>query len=169
MSDTVNHPSAIGTVGTSGNGGVDRRDFLNEVALAALGIAGLGGATVLVRYLSPNVLFEPPTRFRAGGPELYPLNSVTYLPDQQVYIVRSAQGLWALSAVCTHLGCITQWKPEAGTIACPCHGSKFKEDGSKIEGPAPRPLPHLSMTLTADGELLVDKMETVPQHELLKV
>jgi cytochrome b6-f complex iron-sulfur subunit len=169
MSDLTNHPLAAETGRMPENASPDRRDFLNEVAWAALGIAGVGGATVLVRYLSPNVLFEPPTRFRAGSPALYPLNSVTYLPDQQVYIVRSGQGLWALSAICTHLGCITQWKPEAGMVACPCHGSKFKEDGTKIEGPAPRPLPHLSMTLTADGELLVDKMETVPQHELLKV
>lgn len=151
------------------NAGASRRDFLDEIALAALGIAGLGGATVLVRYLSPNVLFEPPTRFRAGSPDLYPVNSVTYIPDQQVYIVRSQQGFSALSAVCTHLGCITQWKPEANMIACPCHGSKFREDGSKIEGPAPRPLPHLALSLTADGELLVDKLETVSPKELLKV
>ena len=67
---------------------------------------------VTYQYLSPNVLFEPPTTFRAGNPDLYPLNSVTFLQDQQVYIVRTAQGFYAVSAVCTHLGCITQWKPE---------------------------------------------------------
>jgi len=94
---------------------------------------------------------------------------VTYIPEQQVYILRSQQGLWALSAVCTHLGCITQWKPDANMIACPCHGSKFRRNGTKIEGPAPRPLPRLSLTLTADGELQVDKSETVPENSVLKV
>jgi cytochrome b6-f complex iron-sulfur subunit len=151
------------------NDGVSRRDFLNEIAFSALGIAGVGSAVVTYRYLSPNVLFEPPTKFRAGSPDLYPLNTVTYLPDQQVYVVRAAEGFYAVSAVCTHLGCITQWKPESNQIACPCHGSKFKPDGVKIEGPAPRPLPHFLITLTLDGELQVDKLETVKPSQVLKV
>jgi cytochrome b6-f complex iron-sulfur subunit len=150
-------------------GKVSRRDFFNQLAAGALGIAGLGAVTVTYRYLSPNVLFEPPTSFRVGAPDDYPVNSVTFLQDQQVYIVRTTDGFYAVSAVCTHLGCITQWKPEADQIACPCHGSKFKPDGSKIEGPAPRPLPHFSITLTADGGLLVDKLETVMPSQVLRV
>lgn len=148
---------------------VSRRDFLNEVTLGALAIAGLGSAVVTYQYFSPNVLFEPPTTFRAGNPDLYPLNSVTYLPDQQVYIVRTKDGFYAVSAVCTHLGCITQWHPEHDLIECPCHGSKFREDGTKVAGPAPRPLPHFSITLTPDGELLVDKLETVKATQILRV
>jgi cytochrome b6-f complex iron-sulfur subunit len=148
---------------------VSRRDFLNEVTLGALAIAGLGSAVVTYQYFSPNVLFEPPTTFRAGNPDLYPLNSVTYLPDQQVYIVRTNDGFYAVSAVCTHLGCITQWHPEHDLIECPCHGSKFREDGTKVAGPAPRPLPHFSITLTPDGELLVDKLETVKATQILRV
>ena len=148
---------------------VSRRDFLNEITLGALGIAGLGGAVLTYQYFSPNVLFEPSTTFRAGNPGLYPVNSVTFLQDQQVYIVRTTGGFYAVSAVCTHLGCITQWKPETNMIACPCHGSKFRRNGTKIEGPAPRPLPRLSLTLTADGELQVDKSETVPENSVLKV
>jgi len=151
-----------------GAGEMPRRDFFNQIAAGALGIAGLGAAVVTYRYLSPNVLFEPPTTFRAGNPDLYPVNSVTYIQDQQVYIVRSNDGFYAVSAVCTHLGCITQWKPEVNQIACPCHGSKFKSDGSKVEGPAPRPLPHYSLTLAPNGELVVDKLETVKPDQVLK-
>lgn len=155
---------------TPGSGGeISRRDFLNEVAAGAFGIAGLGAVVVTYKYLSPNALFEPPMTFHAGNPDLYPINSVTYLQDQQVYIVRTADGFYAVSAVCTHLGCITQWKPEASTIACPCHGSKFKSDGTKIEGPAPRSLPHFAITVAADGGLVVDKMETVKAGQALKV
>lgn len=146
-----------------------RRDFLNEVAAGALAIAGVGAAVVTWQYLSPNVLFEPSTTFRAGNPDLFPANSVTYLQDQQVYIVRTTDGFYAVSAVCTHLGCITQWKPEANQIACPCHGSKFTSVGNKIEGPAPRPLPHFVITLTPDGELLVDKLQTVKPGQVLRV
>lgn len=148
---------------------ISRRDFLNDVAAGALGIAGLGAMVVTYRYLSPNALFEPSTTFRAGNPDLYPVNSVTFNQDQQVYIVRTQDGFYAVSAVCTHLGCITQWKPDANMIACPCHGSKFKSDGTKVEGPAPRSLPHFSITLTPDGELLVDKMETIKPEQALKV
>ena len=148
---------------------LSRRDFLNEITLGALGVAGLGGAALTYQYFSPNVLFEPSTTFRAGNPDLYPVNSVTFLQDQQVYIVRMPVGFYAVSAVCTHLGCITQWKPEANMIACPCHGSKFRPDGTKIEGPAPRALPHYSVTLTADGELIVDKLQIIKPDQVLKV
>jgi cytochrome b6-f complex iron-sulfur subunit len=149
--------------------GVSRRDFLNQITFAALGIAAGGSAIVTYGYLEPNVLFEPPTKFRAGAPDLYPVNTVTYLPEQQVYIVHTRDGFYAVSAVCTHLGCITQWKPEAEQIACPCHGSKFHADGRKIEGPAPRPLPHFSIVLTPDGELQVDKLETINPNQVLRV
>ena len=145
-----------------------RRQFLNEAAAGALGIAGLGSLMVTYGYLSPNVLFEPPTTFRAGSPDLYPPDSVTFLEDQQVYVVRTENGFYAVSAVCTHLGCVTQWKPELGMIACPCHGSKFKPDGTKIEGPAPRPLPHFAVSLTPDGELQVDKLEIINPGQALK-
>jgi cytochrome b6-f complex iron-sulfur subunit len=148
---------------------VSRRDFFNEVAGCALAIAGIGAAVVTAEYSSPNVLFEPPTTFRAGSSDDYPVNSVTFIQDQQVYIVRTEKGLWAMSAVCTHLGCITQWKPESNQIACPCHGSKFERGGNVQAGPAPRPLPHFSVRLAADGALVVDKLETVKETEILKV
>jgi cytochrome b6-f complex iron-sulfur subunit len=158
--------------GQTGNE-ITRRDFLNEITLGALGIAGLGSAAVTYQYFSPNVLFEPSTTFRAGNPDLYPESSVTFLQDQQVYIVRMPAGFYAVSAVCTHLGCVTQWKPEAddgkGQIQCPCHGSKFKREGTKIEGPAPQPLPHFSISLTPDGQLLVDKLLIVKSDQALKV
>jgi cytochrome b6-f complex iron-sulfur subunit len=148
--------------------GVSRRDFLGELTIGALGIAGLGGVALTYQYFSPNVLFEPASTFRAGSPDLYPVNSVTILLDQQVYIVRTSGGFFAVSAVCTHLGCVTQWKPEATMIACPCHGSKFTPEGKKLEGPAPRPLPHYSITLTADGELQVDKLQTIKADQVLR-
>lgn len=169
MSDAKNAAVAGSPHAVSASNEVTRRDFLNEITLGALGIAGLGSVAVTYQYFSPNVLFEPPSTFRAGNPDLYPVHSVTFLQDQQVYIVRMPEGFYAVSAVCTHLGCITQWKPEADMIACPCHGSKFKPDGVKIEGPAPRPLPHFAISLTADGELLVDKLQIIKPSQVLKV
>jgi cytochrome b6-f complex iron-sulfur subunit len=148
---------------------VNRRDFFNEIAGCALAIAGIGATALTVEYSSPNVLFEPPTTFRAGSLDDYPVNSVTYIQDQQVYIVRTEKGLWAMTAVCTHLGCITQWKGDLNQIACPCHGSRFGRNGNVEAGPAPRPLPHFAVRLTADSVLEVDKLETVKESEILKV
>jgi cytochrome b6-f complex iron-sulfur subunit len=148
---------------------VSRRDFLNGITAGALGIAALGSVVVTVKYLSPNVLFEPPTSFRVGTPDDYPVNSVTYFADQKVYLVRTAAGFFAMSAVCTHLGCITQWHPEANLIECPCHGSRYKKNGTVVHGPAPRALPHFALRLMPDGTLLVDKLDIVKQSQVLKV
>ncbi len=173
MSDSKN-PSIPPTPRPEQTGdGINRRDFLNEITLGALGIAGLGSVAVTYQFFSPNVLFEPATTFRAGNPDLYPVGTATFNQEQQVYIVRIPEGFYAVSAVCTHLGCVTQWKPDAdqgkGQIQCPCHGSKFRSDGSKVEGPAPRPLPHFRISLTADGELVVDKLQNIKATEVLKV
>lgn len=169
MSDAKKSSLLEGPGGEPPDNEITRRNFLNEITVGALGIAGLGSVAVSYQYFSPNVLFEPATTFRAGSPDLYPLHSVTFLQDQQVYIVRMPEGFYAVSAICTHLGCITQWKPDADQIACPCHGSKFKPEGTKIEGPAPRPLPHFAISLTEDGELLVDKLQNVKSTQALKV
>jgi len=152
-----------------GGNDIGRRSFLNGIAGAALSIAAAGSVAVSVEYLSPNVLFEPPTSFRIGHPEDYPVDSVTLIPEQQVYVVRIPAGFSALSAVCTHLGCITQWSSDTESIACPCHGSRFRKDGTVERGPAPHPLDHFAVRLMPDGNLLVDKLEIVPQTQLLKV
>jgi len=148
---------------------LSRRDFLSEITLGALGIAGLGGTVLTYQFVSPNVLSELSSTFGAGNPDLYPVNSVTFLQSQQVYIVRTEAGFYAVSAVCTHLGCITQWKAEANMIACPCHGSKFQASGKKIEGPAAHSQPHYAISLTADGELQVDKLQIIKADQVLKV
>ena len=168
MSDTNDLSTPVVPLSVQAGNAIPRRDFLNEITLGALGITGLGSVVVTYQFFSPNVLFEPSPTFRAGNPDLYPVHSVTFLQDQQVYIVRVPEGFYAVSAVCTHLGCLTQWKPDAGLIACPCHGSKFQATGTKVEGPAPRPLPHFAISLTADGELLVDKLQNLKPEQVLK-
>ncbi len=154
---------------TEDKSSIGRRDFLGSIAGTALSIAALGGVAVSVDYLSPSVLFEPPTSFRIGHPEDYLIDSVTLLAEQQVYVVRTAGGFRALSAICTHLGCMTQYNSDSNLIACPCHGSKFRNDGTVQGGPAPRPLEHFAVRLMPDGDLMIDKLEIVPQTQLLKV
>jgi cytochrome b6-f complex iron-sulfur subunit len=148
---------------------VNRREFFIKVGLGSMAVAAAGTALFAYEFLSPNVLYEPSPIVNAGKPEQYAPDSVTLDPATGVYLVRAPEGFYALSAVCTHLGCLTAWKPELGIIACPCHGSKFKRDGTKIEGPAPRPLPWLRTWLSDDGELMVDRSTVVTERQVVRV
>ena len=141
---------------------IARRDFVVGVGLAACAAAAGGAAMVLVDFLRPRVLFEPPTAFSAGPPEAIEVGSVVTFVEQRAYVIRVAEGFRALSAVCTHLGCITRFQPDRNIIACPCHGSQFTLAGDVFAGPAPRPLRWLQMNLSEKGELIVDTAVEVP-------
>ena len=73
---------------------------------------------------------------------------------------RDGEGVYAISTVCTHLGCIV--KAEGGGFECPCHGSRFAADGSVTKGPAPKALPWLTVTAGGGGTFIVDEATTVP-------
>jgi cytochrome b6-f complex iron-sulfur subunit len=149
--------------------GLDRRQFFIKVGLGSVALAAVGTGAFAYQFLSPNVLYEPSPVVNAGKPDRYPADSVTLDPQTGIFIINSPQGFFALQATCTHLGCLTAWKPELGIIACPCHGSKFKRDGTKIEGPAPKPLPWLRMWLTDEGDLMVDRAALLSSRQLVKV
>ena len=117
----------------------DRRAFFVKLGLGSLSIAAAGTAAFAYQFLSPNVLYEPSPIVNAGKPENYPLDSVTLDVNSAIYLVHANEGFFALSAVCTHLGCLTAWKPELGIIACPCHGSKFNREGQKTDRPGAAP------------------------------
>lgn len=140
---------------------LDRRQFV-KVGATSLGVAGLGACVFGFRYLSPNVLYEPSPIVSVGRPERYTIGSVTLDSRFGIFVVRAQEGFYALSAVCTHLGCLSTWKPDADAIVCPCHGSSFRRDGTTIAGPAPEPLPWLKMWLSDDGHLIVDRSTTLP-------
>ena len=77
--------------------------------------------------------------------------------DFRVWIVRDPDGFYALFAKCTHLGCTPRWLLAEAKFKCPCHGSGYYRSGINFEGPAPRPLERLKITLAEDGQLVVDK------------
>jgi cytochrome b6-f complex iron-sulfur subunit len=155
---------------TAGSPSFSRRYFLELVGIGAIGVTTVGSMVLSGEYLSPNVVKEPPTRFKIGSPENFPPGSVTLNKEQKVFIVRAKEGyFYALSAVCTHLGCIANWKSEEGIVACPCHGSKFDREGNVIAGPAPRSLPRFAMSLDDQGLLVVDKGVMTGPESTLKV
>ena len=97
-----------------------------------------------------------------------PAGTVLALPAQKIFVVHVEEGFFALSAVCTHLGCLTKYEPENGRIFCPCHGSRFATDGKVAAGPAPAPLPRLELALD-QGVLVVDSSKAVGPDFLLRI
>ena len=148
----------------------DRRGFL-EMALGSFmatgftalsmtgGLFGLG----LARFMFPNVLAEPPSRFKVGFREGFPSGKVEtkYVAQYGVWVVNSdvagQQQIYALKTVCTHLGCTPNWLEAEQKFKCPCHGSGFYKDGVNFEGPAPRPLERYAIRIADDGQLEIDK------------
>lgn len=150
-----------------------RRGFLRStVGLLASPFAAawilFSGATMaatlgLARYMMPNVLVEPPTTFKIGPPGDYPPGVVSTKWKAQfgIWVVRTVyEGetiIYALSTVCTHLGCTPNWLEGEQKFKCPCHGSGFYITGINFEGPAPRPLERYGIRLAEDGMLEVNK------------
>ncbi|HBY58786.1 MAG TPA: hypothetical protein DEH78_03125 [Solibacterales bacterium] len=144
-----------------------RRRFLGW--LTSLGLAGSGVLTAFSNFvfIKPRATYGDPQRFSVGKPEDYPAGSRMTLEAQRVCIVRDGGKLAAISTTCTHLGCIIGLS-ETG-FACPCHGSRFDQDGNVTGGPAPRPLPWYKVTLAPNGEIEVDKDQEVPQGSYINV
>jgi len=107
----------------------------------------------------PNVLFEPPPTFKAGFPDEIQIGQVDERFKQKfaVWLVRDNNGIYALSTVCTHLGCTPNWLEAEQKFKCPCHGSGYYKSGINFEGPTPRPLERYAISLADDGQILVDK------------
>jgi cytochrome b6-f complex iron-sulfur subunit len=156
----------------------DRRNFLSmamgsfmAVGFTALSVTGGLFSLGLARFLFPNVLAEPPSRFKVGFKEAFPAGKVEtkFVAQYGVWIVNSEfQGqeqIYALKTVCTHLGCTPNWLEAEQKFKCPCHGSGFYKDGINFEGPAPRPLERYAIRIGDDGQLEVDKSRAF-QEEL---
>jgi cytochrome b6-f complex iron-sulfur subunit len=146
----------------------NRRDFFSRVGLAACAMAAAGSGVATLDFLKPKVLFEPPTRFRAGSPIDYPEGVVRLNKQQKAYVLGASGGVYALSAVCTHLGCITRFLSDERSIACPCHGSRFDLEGNVMHGPAPRALPWIEVSADAGGTLIVDTSVVVPHGRVFR-
>lgn len=125
--------------------GVDfeRRGFLHKV------VGGVG-AIVAATTLYPVVKYIiPPTKEIKMVNELN-VGKISEVPDggakifqfneDKVIVTNVGGALTAVSAVCTHLGCLVTWKADIKEYFCPCHGAKYKQTGEIISGPQPKPL-----------------------------
>ncbi len=161
-----------------------RRSFMHKLGLGGMiaGLAGFGFQSF--RSLIPNVLFEPPMKFKIGTPASI-AEGMTFLEDKRLYIFKEGKSFYAISGSCTHLGCTVKYTklnaPKQVEIDgekknipfefhCPCHGSKFYADGTNYAGPAPAPLHWYKLEVSPDdGQLVVNMNNEVEQNFRLTV
>jgi len=140
---------------------------IGNTAMAVTGgLATLG----LARFMFPNILTEPPSKFKVGFKDAFGNDKVDTRFTSQfgVWVVNAEyQGtreIFALKTVCTHLGCTPNWLEAEQKFKCPCHGSGFYKDGINFEGPAPRPLERYAIKIADDGQLEIDKSKTFQEE-----
>ncbi|MFZ0546713.1 MAG: ubiquinol-cytochrome c reductase iron-sulfur subunit [Candidatus Promineifilaceae bacterium] len=166
---------------TAGAGGISRREFLYYIWGASMAIFTAEFAGLLVWFMLP--------RFREGefgGTFTLPIGDLPEInaapfnyPDGRFWLVNLdsgqpnermwqaddedniIQGVAAIYKVCTHLGCIYAWTPSNHRFECPCHGSKYRLDGRRIESPAPRTLDRFSLQALDDGGNVLGTSEQV--------
>ena len=137
-----------------------RRTFL-DVLLAASG-AALGAFVLypIARYLVPPQAPEAATRrVVAAKKDEVPPGGVKIFPfgGEPGILIRGRNGEYrALSAVCTHLGCTVQLRPDGQSIWCACHNGLYDLEGRNVSGPPPRPLESYVVHVVS-GDVVVEK------------
>ena len=133
-----------------------RRKFLVSL-LGSLGAAAVGIATYPVfKYLAPSRSDErggritiPRAQVGVGQAHFFQFQG-----HPAVVLQRSPGVFIALSAICTHLGCIVKWVSEKGEFLWPCHAGRFSSDGKVLSGPPPRPLPSIPVAISGENLLI---------------
>ncbi len=153
----------------------ERRAFIFGMSALAVGFTALTATAAAwtlgtVRFMFPNILREPPSKFSVGTPDKFAPGQVEtrFKAQYGVWIVNTEYNgqpeIFALKSVCTHLGCTPNWLDAEQKFKCPCHGSGYYKDGINFEGPAPRPLERYAISIGSDGSIEVDKSRTFQQE-----
>lgn len=137
-----------------------RRDFLNYV----LGFGFLGWLLAVLypiySYLKPPKAPEVDvSNLKLGKVEDFPKDSgkIFKMGNQPGLLIRLPDGKFrAFDAVCTHLSCTVQYKPDEKIIWCACHNGKYDLNGKNISGPPPAPLTPYKVSIKSD-EVFVSK------------
>ena len=94
----------------------------------------------------------------AGNASALAIGDLKIVPGASAAIGRDAQGVYAMTLICTHQGCDISQQGSVGAsgIVCDCHGSRFDANGDVTLGPAQSPLQHFQVTADASGNLTID-------------
>lgn len=135
----------------------NRRDFLSWVLGGSILVSVFAAVGVAIKFIYP-------TKTAPSSPtEAQLVASVDKIPkgagkqvifgNKPVWVIQDQRGNYrALSAICTHLGCIAEWQEDKQIFFCPCHAGVFDENGKVVSGPPPRPLPEYNLQIK-DGKI----------------
>jgi cytochrome b6-f complex iron-sulfur subunit len=137
-----------------------RRDFLGLGALWATMLALVTAAAGMLRLPKAAVVASPSKSFKVTLPETLAAGQPFIPPGRSVAVFRDNDGVYAISLICTHLGCIV--KQTTDHFECPCHGSLFAANGDVTKGPAPQPLAWRKVTGVGGGAFVIDEDASVP-------
>jgi cytochrome b6-f complex iron-sulfur subunit len=136
---------------------ISRRHFCAGLAGIAV-VAGCGSGASAIDAAAGGVC--PTTgALDVGAPSTFTLNTPVYFSAGFVFVVRDANGLYALTARCPHQGFTT--RVQGNDFVCPRHGSLFSFDGAVLTGPAAAPLVHFAMCMLDNGHVGVLTAQTV--------
>lgn len=144
-----------------------RRDFLLRLGIGMCGITGLGVVKAVLSYMRPRALMELPTSVVLCRRDRVTDGTVLFDKSAKVILVGTSRGLYAMSAVCPHLGCMTSYRSETRLIECACHGSAFTLEGTPLYGPSSS-LHWLEVEVNRRNEVVVDTaaiVQTGRMHE----
>ena len=160
--------------------GLTRREFLYYIWGASLALFAVEFTGLLIWFMLPRFregefggtftlpvdtlpgVNEPPFNFVDGRFWLVNLDNTVEVGCERMWSApgdSEISGAAAIYKVCTHLGCIYAWVDANDRYECPCHGSKYRLDGRRIEAPAPRNLDRFKLLALDDNEnILAESM-----------
>jgi len=118
-----------------------RRKFLKGIAFFGI----FGG--LLWRFLVPAKKRHKKALLKVQKSDI-PLRGALVFKRSRAVVIRQEKEIYALSLVCTHLGCTVNVTAE--NLVCPCHGSVFDREGHVLKGPSDKPLKRLEVEEQGD-------------------
>ena len=142
--------------------GLTRRRFVNWLLGTSAGALAVSVAYPVIRYIIP-----PKSAQAAANTVTLDVDPEKVAPNSgQIFkfgsgpgiLIRTPGGdLRAFSAVCTHLGCTVQYRPDLSHIWCACHNGHYDLNGINIAGPPPRPLKRYAVNTRDETEIVVSR------------
>ena len=145
----------------------DRRTTLTRLGKGLIALCS--GAVVLLvgRFVQPHRVRDLSRRLNLGPASALPSGGSRHVLGHDVHVIHEAEGLYALSGRCTHLGCSVMRQPEG--FDCPCHGARFDLQGRPISGPATRPLMWYRVSVDEQHNLVLHLDQTVEPGTMTRV
>lgn len=135
-----------------------RRTFLKKIIKLFFFLLSLISALIFSAFIYPwKVRRKELVFYQVTDEDMLPIKGVRQVffkykrnntsINSKAFIINSGEDLFALSPVCTHLGCLVNWHRPKNRFLCPCHGGQYDMDGNAVKGPPPAPLKKLPLKI----------------------